>query len=73
MAKAYDLFLKFNEVGNLNDKFDGFKVLGMDHDSYSNNIYIIVEAATNVKMTKHFAPWKIKFDIDFDIKRVMND
>ena len=24
-------------------------------------------------MTEHFAPWKIKFDIDFDIKAVMTD
>ena len=24
-------------------------------------------------MTEHFAPWKVKFDIDFDIKPVMND
>ena len=24
-------------------------------------------------MTEHFAPWKVKFDIDFDIKPVMTD
>ena len=24
-------------------------------------------------MTGHFAPWKVKFDIDFDIKPVMTD
>ena len=37
------------------------------------NVYIIVEAASHLKMTEHFAPWKVKFDIDFDIKPVMND
>ena len=24
-------------------------------------------------MTGHFVPWKVKFDIDFDIKPVMTD
>ena len=24
-------------------------------------------------MTEHFAPWKVKFDVDFDIKPVMTD
>ena len=73
MASAYDLFVKVIKDGTLNDEFDGFKVLGRYHASYSNNVYIIVEAASHIKMTEHFAPWKVKFDIDFDIKPVMND
>ena len=39
----------------------------------SNNVYIIVEASKGIKMTEHFAPWKVKFDVDFDIKPVMTD
>ena len=73
MSSAYDLFVKVIEDGTLNDEFEGFKVLGRYHASYSNNVYIIVEAASHLKMTEHFAPWKVKFDIDFDIKPVMND
>ena len=73
MSSAYDLFVKVIEDGTLNDEFEGFKVLGRYHASYSNNVYIIVEAASHIKMTEHFAPWKVKFDIDFDIKPVMND
>ena len=73
MASAYDLFVNVIEDGTLNDEFEGFKVLGRYHASYSNNVYIIVEAANHLKMTEHFAPWKVKFDIDFDIKPVMND
>ena len=73
MASAYDLFVKVIEDGTLNDKFDGFKVLGRYHASYSNNVYISVEAASHIKMTEHFAPWKLKFDIDLDIKPFMND
>ena len=73
MAAAYDLFLKVIKDGTLNDEFEGFRVLGRYHASYSNNVYIIVEAASHIKMTEHFAPWKVKFDIDFDIKPVMND
>ena len=73
MASAYDLFLKVIEDGTLNDEFEGFKVVGRYHASYSNNVYIIVEASSHIKMTEHFAPWKVKFDIDLDIKPVMND
>ena len=73
MASAYDLFLKVMEDGTLNDQFEGFKVLGRYHASYSNNVFIIVEASSHIKMTEHFAPWKVKFDIDFEIKPVMND
>ena len=73
MASAYDLFVKVIEDGTLNDEFKGFKVLGRYHASYSNNVFIIVEAASQLKMTEHCAPWKVKFDIDLDIKPVMND
>ena len=73
MGAAYDLFLKVIEDGTLNDEFEGFKVMGRYHASYSNNVYIIVQASTGIKMTEHFAPWKVKFDIDFDIKPVMTD
>ena len=41
MGAAYDL-LKVIEDGTLNDEFEGFKVLGRYHASYSNNVYIIV-------------------------------
>ena len=69
----FDLFLKVFEGGTLNDEFEGFKVLGRFHASYSNNVYIIVQASTGIKMTEHFAPWKVKFDMDLDIKPVMTD
>ena len=26
-----------------------------------------------ISMSKHFAPWKVKFDIDFDIMPVVTD
>ena len=71
MGAAYDLFLKVIEEGNLNDEFEGFKVIGRYHDSYSNNVSSIVQASDGIKKTKHFAPWKVKFDINFDIKPVM--
>ena len=73
MGAAYDLFLKVIEDKTLNDEFEGFKVIGRYHASYSNNVYIIVQASAGIKMTEHFAPWKVKFDIDFDIKPVMTD
>ena len=73
MASAYDLFVQVIEDGILNDQFEGFKVLGRYHASYSNNIFIIVEPSSPIKMTEHFSPWKLKFDIDFEIKPVTND
>ena len=47
--------------------------MGRYHASYSNNFYIVVKASKGIKMTGYFAPWKVKFDIDFDIKPVMTD
>ena len=73
MGAAYDLFLKIIQEGNLNDEFEGFKVLGRYHASYSNNVFIIVQASAGIKITEHFAPWKVKFDMDFDIKPIMTD
>ena len=67
------IFFKSFWRWNINDAFEGFKVVGRYHASYSNNVYIIVEASKGIKMTEHFAPWKVKFDIDFDIKPVMTD
>ena len=48
-------------------------MVGRYHASYSNNVYIIVEGSKGIKITEHFAPWKVKFDIDFDIKLVMTN
>ena len=73
MGAAYDLFLKVIEEKTLKDEFEGFKVMGRYHASYSNNVYIVVQASAGIKMTEHFAPWKVKFDIDFDIKPVMTN
>ena len=73
MGAAYDLFWKVIEEGTLNDEFEGFKFLRRFHASYSNNIYIIVQASKSIKMTEHFVPWKVKFDIDLDVKPVMTD
>jgi hypothetical protein len=67
------IFFKVIEDGTLNNEFEGFKVLGRYHASYSNNVYIIFQASAGIKMTEHFAPWKVKFDLDFDIKPVMTD
>ena len=53
--------------------YPGVEMIGRYHASYSNNVYIIVQASAGIKMTEHFAPWKVKFDIDFDIKPVMTD
>ncbi len=47
--------------------------MGRYHASYPNNVYIIVQASTGIKMTEHIAPWKVMFDIDFDIKPVITD
>ena len=73
MVAAYYLFLKVIKDRTLNDESEGFKVVGRYHASYSNNVFIIVQASAGIKMTEHFAPWKVKFDIDFDIKPVMTD
>ena len=45
------IFFKVIENGTLNDEFEGFKVVGRYHASYSNNVYIIVEASKGIKMT----------------------
>jgi len=67
------IFLKVIEQDALNNEFEGFKVIERYHASYSNNVYIIVQTSAGIKMTEHFAPWKVKFDVDFDIKPVMTD
>ena len=33
----------------------------------------MIQALAGIKITAHFAPWKVQFDIDFDIKPVMTD
>ena len=50
MGVAYHLFLKIIEEGTLNDEFEVFKVIGRYHASYSNNVYIVVQASAGIKM-----------------------
>ena len=56
MGAAYDLFLKVIEDGTLNDEFEGFKVVGRYHASYSNNVYIIVERFKRYKNDRALCP-----------------
>ena len=59
MGAAYDLFLNVIEDGTLNNAFEGFKVVGGYHASFSKIVYIIVEASKGIKMSEHFAPRKL--------------
>ena len=73
MVAAYDLFVKVVEDGTLNDEFDGFKVVNRVHAPHALKVFIMCEADGYLSMSKHFAPWKVKFDIDFDIMPVVTD
>ena len=73
MGAAYHLFLKVIEEGTLNDEFEVFKVAGRQHASYSNNVYIVFQASAGIKKNEYFSPWKVHFDMDFDIKPLMTD
>ena len=41
--------------------------------SLFNNIFIIFEAPLYTNIAEHFASLKVKFDIDLEIKPIMND
>ena len=73
MVAAYDLFVKVIEDGTLNDEFEGFKVVKRVHAPHALKVFILCEADGYLSMSKHFAPWKVKFDIDFDIIPVITD
>ena len=73
MVAAYDLFVKVVKNETLNDEFDGFKVVKRVHAPHALKVFIFCEADGYLSMSKHFAPWKVKFDIDFDIIPVITD
>ena len=63
MGAAYHLFLKVIEEVTLNDEYEVFKVTGRYHASYSNNVYIVVQASAGIKKKEYFSPLKVYFDI----------
>tara|TARA_B100000965_G_scaffold394176_1_gene406006 strand:- start:335 stop:655 length:321 start_codon:yes stop_codon:yes gene_type:complete len=73
MAAAYDLFVIVIEDGTLDDEFKEFKVVKRVHGPHALKVFIFCEANGYLSMSKHFAPWKVKFDIDFDIIPVITD
>lgn len=73
MVVAYDLFVKVVEDWTLNDEFEGFKVVQRFHTPHALKVFILCEADSYISMSKHFAPWKVKFEIDFDIMPVVTD
>ena len=73
MGASYHLFLKVIEEGTWNDEFEVFKAIRRYHASYSNNIYIVVQASSGIKMNEYFSSCKFDFNMDFDIKPVMTD
>ena len=73
MVAAYDLFFKVFLDETINDEFEGFKVIKRVHTPHALRIFIMCETDCYMSMTKHFAPWKVKFDLDLDIMPVLTD
>ena len=73
MVAAYDLFFKVFLDETINDEFEGFKVIKRVHTPHALRIFIMCETDCYMSMTKHFAPWKVKFDINLDMMPVLTD
>ena len=71
--KGTEAFAGFVEGGCQGDEFEGFKVVNRVHAPHALKVFIMCEADGYLSMSKHFAPWKVKFDIDFDIMPVVTD
>jgi len=74
-VKAYQLFVEAWEYGEIakSDKTDKFEMLFRVHAPGEGRVVCLCKAESDKEIFEHFAPWRAKFGLDWNITAVLND
>ena len=72
-SKGYQLFEQYIANGAPKDYLDGFKLISRVHAPKIWEVFVICKAEKHLKVAEHFAIWRTKFGVEWDVKTVFND
>ncbi len=71
--EGYKLFEKYIKSGAPKDNFDGFALISRVHAPQTGELFVTCIADNHIKVDEHFAVWREKFAVEWNIMPVMND
>ena len=71
--EGYKLFEEYIKSGAPKDNFDGFALISRVHAPQTGEIFVTCIADNHLKVDEHFAIWREKFGVDWNITPVLND
>ena len=72
-SEGYQLFEQYIANGAPKDNFDGFELISRVHAPQTGEVFVICKAENHLKVAEHFAIWRAKFGVEWDVKPVFND
>ena len=71
--KGYKLFEEYINSGAPKDNFDGFALISRVHAPQTGEVFVTCIADNHLRVDEHFAIWREKFGIEWQIIPVLND
>ena len=72
-SEGYQLFEQYIANGAPKDNFDGFELISRVHAPQTGEVFVTCKAENHLKVAEHFAIWRAKFGVEWDVKPVFND
>tara|TARA_Y100000589_G_C26708663_1_gene448789 strand:+ start:18 stop:338 length:321 start_codon:yes stop_codon:yes gene_type:complete len=72
-SEGYKLFEEYIKSGSPKDNFDGFALISRVHAPQTGEVFVTCLADNHVKVDEHFAIWREKFGVEWNITPVLND
>ena len=72
-SEGYKLFDKYINKGAPKDNFEGFALISRVHSPQTGEIFVTCLADNHLKVEEHFAVWREKFGVEWNITPVLND
>ena len=72
-SEGYKLFEQYIANGAPKDNFDGFELINRVHATQTGEVFATCKADYHIKLAEHFAIWRAKLGVEWDVKPVFND
>tara|TARA_Y100000589_G_scaffold327834_1_gene370508 strand:- start:2127 stop:2447 length:321 start_codon:yes stop_codon:yes gene_type:complete len=72
-SDGYKLFENYINSGAPKDNFDGFAIISRVHAPQTGEVFVTCLADNHLKVDEHFAIWREKFGVEWNITPVLND
>ena len=72
-SEGYKLFEEYIKSGAPKDNFEGFALVSRVHAPQTGEVFVTCIADNHFKVDEHFAIWREKFGVEWNITPVFSD